>query len=71
LAGDVPKCKRAGISPSAVLDAVGSYCVAASVSYGLEQYLGGYYSVWLAFANYLIVFLLLRVMYKRGLFLKV
>ena len=46
-------------------------CVAASVSYGLEQYLGGYYSVWLTFANYLIVFLLLRVMYKRGLFLKV
>ena len=46
-------------------------CVAASVSYGLEQYLGGYYSVWLTFANYLIVFLLLRAMYKRGLFLKV
>ena len=68
---DAAKCKRAGISPSAVLDAVGSYCVAASVSYGLEQYLGGYYSVWLTFANYLIVFLLLRAMYKCGLFLKV
>lgn len=46
-------------------------CVAASVSYGLEQYLGGYYSVWLTFANYLIVFFLLKVMYKHGLFLKV
>ena len=46
-------------------------CVAASVSYGLEQYLGGYYSVWLTFANYLIVFFLLGAMYKRGLFLKV
>ena len=68
---DAAKCKRAGISPSAVLDAVGSYCVAASVSYGLEQYLGGYYSVWLTFANFLIVFLLLRAMYKCGLFLKV
>ena len=31
-------------------------CIAASVSYGLEQYLGGYYQVWLSFANYLIVF---------------
>ena len=46
-------------------------CVAASGSYGLEQYLGGYYSVWLTFANYLIVFFLLGAMYKRGLFLKV
>lgn len=46
-------------------------CIAASVSYGLEQYLGAYYPVWLTFANYLILFLLLRVMYKRGLFLKV
>lgn len=45
-------------------------CVVASISYGLEQYLGNYYPVWLSFANYLIVFLILRVMYKRGIFLK-
>lgn len=46
-------------------------CIAASVSYGLEQYLGNYYLVWLTFANYLILFVLLRVMYKCRLFLKV
>lgn len=45
--------------------------IAASVSYGLEQYLGEYYPVWLTFANYLILFFLLRAMYKCGLFLKV
>ena len=46
-------------------------CIAASVSYGLEQYLGDYYLVWLTFANYLILFVLLRAMYKCRLFLKV
>lgn len=46
-------------------------CVAASVSYGLEQYLGGYYAVWLSFSNYLIVFLILRMMYKHKVFLKI
>lgn len=46
-------------------------CVAASVSYGLERYLGDYYSVWLGFANYLIVFLILRMMYKHRIFLKI
>ena len=46
-------------------------CVAASVSYGLEQYLGDYYQVWLTFANYLILFFILRAMYKCGLFLRV
>ena len=45
--------------------------VAASVSYGLEQYLGSYYSVWLSFLNYLIVFLILRIMYCRNIFLKI
>ena len=46
-------------------------CIADSVSYGLKQYIGDYYPVWLTFANYLILFFLLRMMYKRGLFLKV
>ena len=45
-------------------------CVAASVSHGLEQYLGNYYPVWLSFANYLIVFFILRMMYKGKIFLK-
>lgn len=46
-------------------------CVAASVSYGLEQYLHGFYGVWLTFANYLIVFFILRAMYRHGIFLKI
>ncbi|WP_455586755.1 acyltransferase family protein [Bacteroides sp.] len=46
-------------------------CVVASVSYGLEKYLESYYSVWLTLGNYLIVFLILRMMYKRGIFLKI
>lgn len=46
-------------------------CVAASVSFGLEQYLRDYYPVWLNFANYLIVFLILRWMYKHAVFLKI
>ena len=46
-------------------------CMADSVSYGLKQYIGDYYPVWLTFANYLILFFLLRMMYKSGLFLKV
>lgn len=46
-------------------------CIAASVSYGLEQYMGDYYAVWLSFANYLIVFLILRMMYKHRVFLKI
>ena len=46
-------------------------CIAASVSYGLEKYLGTYYDVWLSFANYLIVFFILRLMYKYRFFLKI
>lgn len=46
-------------------------CVAASVSYGMEQYLGDYYGAWLTFANYLIVFFILRAMYRNGIFLKI
>lgn len=46
-------------------------CVAASVSYGLKPYLGDYYSAWLTFANYFIVFLILREMYRRKIFLKI
>lgn len=46
-------------------------CIAASVCYGLEQYLGDYYAAWLTFANYLIVFLILRTMYRHRIFLKI
>ena len=46
-------------------------CVVASVSYGLERYLGDYYSIWLCFANYLIVFFILRQLYKRNVFLRI
>ncbi len=45
--------------------------IAASLSYGLEQYMGAYYNVWLTTANYLIVFLILRFMYRYKIFLKV
>lgn len=45
--------------------------IAASVSYGMEQYLGSYYPVWLSFVNYLIVFLILRMMYRHRVFLKI
>ncbi len=46
-------------------------CVAHSLTHGLQQYMGDYYSVWLTFANFLIVFLILRGMYKANVFLKV
>lgn len=46
-------------------------CIAHSVSYGLEQYLGQLYSVWLSFANYLILFLILRWMFRQRIFLKI
>lgn len=46
-------------------------CVAHSVCYGLERYLGEYYAVWLTFANFLILFLILRFMYRQKIFLKI
>ena len=33
--------------------------------------IGNYYSVWLSFANYLIVFFILQMMYKHRIFLKI
>ena len=44
--------------------------VAASVSYGLEQYLGSFYSTWLTFLNFLILFFILQMMYKHRCFIK-
>ena len=45
--------------------------VAKSVFYGLEQYMGDYYSVWIDFCNFLIIFLILRQMYRRRIFIKI
>lgn len=46
-------------------------CIVHSVSYGLERYLGEYYSVWLTFGNFLILFFILSWMYRRQIFLKI
>lgn len=45
--------------------------IASSLFYGLEQYLGDYYSAWLTFVNYAIIFLILRAMYRKRIFLKI
>ena len=45
--------------------------IAQSVSYGLEPYLGEFYSAWITFANFLILFFILRWMYRNKIFLKI
>lgn len=45
--------------------------IVSSVSYGLQQYLGDYYGAWLTFGNSLILFLILRAMYRHRIFLKI
>lgn len=45
--------------------------IVSSVSYGLSPLLGDYYPAWLTFGNYLILFLILRYMYRHKIFLKV
>ena len=43
-----------------------------SVSHGLLQFMGDdYYKVWLTFGNYLILFFILHILYKRKIFLRV
>lgn len=46
-------------------------CIAASLLYGTEQYIGGWYPVLLTVCNSLIIFFILRFMYRNNLFLKV
>ena len=46
-------------------------CIASSLLYGTEQFIGGWYHVLLTACNSLVVFLILRFMYKSKLFLKV
>lgn len=45
--------------------------VANSVLWGLEKYIGDYYSAILTFANFLILFFILRLMYKLRVFVKI
>lgn len=45
-------------------------CIVSSLSYGLQPHLGDYYEVWLTFGNFLIVFFILRLIYKQGIFLR-
>ena len=53
-------------------EAVNFRSVAASLSYGLEHIIGStWYGVWLTFANYAILFLILLAMYRRRVFIKI
>lgn len=45
--------------------------VVRSVSYGLEQFLGSYYGVWLTFGNFAILFLILWFLHRQRIFLRV
>ena len=46
--------------------------IVESVSYGLKQYLSADgYDAWLAFGNFLIVFFILRWMYRQRIFIKI
>ena len=46
-------------------------CVASSLLYGVEQYAGGWYPVLLTACNSILVFIVLRLMYRNRIFLKV
>ncbi|MEG1564039.1 MAG: DUF5009 domain-containing protein [Bacteroides sp.] len=46
-------------------------CIVNSLTHGLEQYFGDYYGVWLSFGNFLIVFFILRMLFKQKIFFKV
>lgn len=45
--------------------------IASSVFYGLEQYLGDFYPVWISFVNYAIIFWILKYMYDKQIFIKI
>lgn len=46
-------------------------CIGESVLYGLEQYMGNYYSVLISASNITVVYFILWIMYRKGIFLKV
>ena len=53
-------------------EVVNFHSIAASLSYGLRPIIGDeWYAAWLTFANFLILFLILRFMYRRNIFIKV
>lgn len=45
--------------------------IASSLTYGLAPYLGDLYGAWLTFCNFLIVFLILRCLYRHHIHLKI
>lgn len=45
--------------------------IVESVSYGLAEPLGSYYTVWLTFGNFLLLLLILALMYRARIFVKV
>ena len=46
-------------------------CIGESLFYGLEQYMGSYYSFLMTLWNIGAVYVIIWFMYKRGIFLKV
>ncbi len=46
-------------------------CIVRSLFYGLEQYMGEYYSVLLSLGNVAIIYFILWMMYRKGIYLKV
>lgn len=44
--------------------------IVSSLTYGLQQYLGDYWTAWLTFGNFLILFFILYAMYRRRVFLR-
>lgn len=59
------------ITAYVISEVVNFRCVADSIFFGLEQYLGAYYPCLLTFCQIAIVFVILRVMYKNEVFVKV
>lgn len=45
--------------------------VVTSLSYGLRQYLGDFYEVWITFGNFAIVYIILYIMYRSRVYLRV
>lgn len=52
-------------------EAINFRCIVHSLTYGLEQFINDYYPAFLSLGNYMIVFFILRLMYKQKIFLKV
>ena len=46
-------------------------CIATSLFHGLEQYLGDFYPIWISFVHYSIIFIILKHMYDKKIFLKI